>query len=278
MLNQVLQRAVGKFLRVVLQIGLCTLTPRTNRVSVVLVRQAGWGEFKEMRASLLQWAMSSAHHSLRPGIRRSTHVLSNHQETDSIRPLSVLLRVCLRTVGNALHNPRHRNRPPVQHPFLHRLLTHVIAQHPCIARQAGNGNADMVINLDKLLLVGRELSRRALEGQQDGVRFGAQADSCRALLDGFLGVFNLVQATLRRLERVEKQRSVSPGIQKCTEEAGRLTKVVLSPSYVLRNCQSGGSEQGKSALSPTESLEASCAAAHHFEWFYCLLPLELKGR
>lgn len=72
----------------------------------------------------------------------------------------------------------------------------MIAQHSGVARQPRDRDTDMIIDLDQLLLVRRELAGRAFERQEDRMRLGSQSDSCGTLLDGFLGVFHLMQATL----------------------------------------------------------------------------------
>lgn len=126
----------------------------------------------------------------------------------------------VRTVGNGLHNTRSGDGAAVQHAALHRLLAHRIAvasvkdtsyhlhtalghlyspQNTRIRRQARDGNTDVIVNADKLLLVRGELARRALEREQHGVRLGAQTDGCGTLLDGLERVLDLVQLALRRL-------------------------------------------------------------------------------
>ena len=75
----------------------------------------------------------------------------------------------------------------------------VLPQDTRIRRQARNGNTDVVVNTDQLLLVRGELARRALEREQHGVRLGTDADRRRALLDCLEGVLDLVQLALRRL-------------------------------------------------------------------------------
>lgn len=57
----------------------------------------------------------------------------------------------------------------------------------------------MVVNVDQLLLVRRELASRALEGEEDGMGTGAQSDSRTSLLDGLERVLDLMQLALRRL-------------------------------------------------------------------------------
>jgi hypothetical protein len=126
-----------------------------------------------------------------------------------------------RTVGNGLDDTRGRDRATVEHAALHGLLAHRVAatlararvllcllstfpqsgdcdspQHTRIRRQARNGNTNVVVNTDQLLLVRRELAGRTLEREQHGVGLGAQTDGGRTLLDGLEGVLDLVELAL----------------------------------------------------------------------------------
>jgi hypothetical protein len=72
-------------------------------------------------------------------------------------------------------------------------------QHTRVAGQSRNGDADMVVNVDQLLLVRRELAGAALEGEEHGVGRGTEPDGRTALLDGLERVLDLVQLALGRL-------------------------------------------------------------------------------
>lgn len=74
-----------------------------------------------------------------------------------------------------------------------------LPQDTGIAGEAGDRNTDVVVNADELLLVRGELAGGTLEREEHGVRLGAQADGCRALLDGLEGVLDLVELALGRL-------------------------------------------------------------------------------
>lgn len=63
----------------------------------------------------------------------------------------------------------------------------------------------MVVNVDQLLLVRRELAGRALEREEDGVGRRAQSNSRGALLDSLERVLDLVQLALRRLSLARAQ-------------------------------------------------------------------------
>lgn len=81
-----------------------------------------------------------------------------------------------------------------------------------IRGETGDGDAEVVVDADELLLVARELARRALragasvraiarwgvqeggthlEAEEDGVGVGAESDAGRALLYGLEGVLDL---------------------------------------------------------------------------------------
>lgn len=75
-------------------------------------------------------------------------------------------------------------------------------QNTGIRRKTRNGNTDVVVNTDQLLLVRGEFAGGALERQEDRMRLGADTDRGRALLDGLEGVLDLVELALRRLRWV----------------------------------------------------------------------------
>jgi hypothetical protein len=54
------------------------------------------------------------------------------------------------------------------------------------------------VNGEELLLMSGELRRGTLQGYEYGVLLGAEADDGASLLYGFEGIFDLVEAALRR--------------------------------------------------------------------------------
>merc|ERR1740128_970146 len=78
---------------------------------------------------------------------------------------------------------------------------HTLSPHPpgdgaSISGEAGDGDSHMVINREDLLLVGGEVARGSLEGDQHGVSVGLQGHGGGTLLYGLHGVFNLMQTPL----------------------------------------------------------------------------------
>jgi len=111
----------------------------------------------------------ASHHCRSPsGSKKScTHITTNDQESNTIRPPSVLLRVVLRSVRNTLNGTPDRDRSTVQHLGLHCLLPHKVAngqlvilprasslpKNTSIRSKTSNGDTDVVIDTDELLLI-----------------------------------------------------------------------------------------------------------------------------
>lgn len=60
-----------------------------------------------------------------------------------------------------------------------------------VCGEAGDGDADMVVCSEDLALVGSEVGGSLVDGGEDGVRGGAEANGGGALLDGLHGVLHL---------------------------------------------------------------------------------------
>jgi hypothetical protein len=68
----------------------------------------------------------------------------------------------------------------------------------------------VVVDLEYLLLVGRQLGHGSLERADDGVGVGSEGDARRALLDGFHGVFDLSRME-RRIVRMAAAEAARAG-------------------------------------------------------------------
>ena len=64
--------------------------------------------------------------------------------------------------------------------------------------EAGNGDTNMVVDLEDLLLVRGELRRGAFECCEDGMGLGAKAHTRASLLHCLTGVLNLVDPPLQK--------------------------------------------------------------------------------
>ena len=82
----------------------------------------------------------------------------------------------------------------VRVPVVDALCPHVLREHARVGNKAGDGDADMIVNLEDLLLVGRELAARALQRRHDRVFIRSKPDRCAALLYCLESVLNLVDA------------------------------------------------------------------------------------
>ena len=60
-----------------------------------------------------------------------------------------------------------------------------------IRSQASDGDSNMIINGEDLLLMAGQLTGSSLQSNQHCVGVGLKADSCGTLLDSFHGILNL---------------------------------------------------------------------------------------
>ena len=82
----------------------------------------------------------------------------------------------------------------VRVPVVDALCPHVLREHARVGNKAGDGDTNMIVNLEDLLLVGRELAARALQRRHDRVFIRSKPDRCAALLHCLESVLNLVDA------------------------------------------------------------------------------------
>jgi len=74
------------------------------------------------------------------------------------------------------------------------LRSHVPRQHTTVGSETGHGDPDVIVNLEQLLLVSRELGGSLVHRGQHHMRPGSQPYGRTALLDSLHGVFHLMQA------------------------------------------------------------------------------------
>jgi len=118
---------------VVFQISFGTLTSCSDRMRVVLIEDTSRREFEKMRPSLLleqqrRHEMSGSASHVKQSSVSNTYVFSDDQEPNSVWTFSIVLRVGLSTVRDALYDPSDWNRSSVKHSRLHRLLPHEVAE------------------------------------------------------------------------------------------------------------------------------------------------------
>jgi hypothetical protein len=77
-------------------------------------------------------------------------------------------------------------------------VTQVLAEHSGISSEAGDGHADVVLDLKDLILVAGQLGWQFLETAKDDKVVGAQSEADGALLDRLHGVLDLEELALRR--------------------------------------------------------------------------------
>ena len=74
---------------------------------------------------------------------------------------------------------------------VHALGPHPLGDGASVRGEASDGDADMVVNGEDLLLVGREVAGGSLEGHQHRVRVGLQGHRGGPLLHRLHGIFHL---------------------------------------------------------------------------------------
>ena len=131
-----LEVGVVEFVEMALEVCLGTLIARTETHGIVLEAVARRVEFVQMRARVVH---------------------ADHEEAHAVRPLAVLHRVELCAVSERSHEPRDGQGARVHQPRRERELAHVVAEHTRIAGEPGEAHAEVVINLEHLALVRREL-------------------------------------------------------------------------------------------------------------------------
>eukprot|EP00754_Rhynchopus_humris_P038009 Rhum_TRINITY_DN20710_c0_g1::Rhum_TRINITY_DN20710_c0_g1_i1::g.171904::m.171904 len=122
-------------------------------------------------------------------------VVSCHQAADAVRAAARAHGVALVPVSDGVHQTRHRDHSAEHVPVVHALGAHVVRKLPRVAGNSRNGHARLVVELEHLFLVRRQLLlRRPLQGNKDNVRVAPRADGRAALLHSLHGVLDLIEA------------------------------------------------------------------------------------
>jgi len=109
-----------------------------------------------------------------------------------------MLSVDLSFVGDRVNDSVDRNRAVVEEAGGHGLLAHKVGEDSSIGGEAGEGNTEMCVDADDLLLIGTEFFCVSLESYQDGMCLADETYGSGSLLDGFEGILDLEDTTLRR--------------------------------------------------------------------------------
>ena len=155
---------------------------------------------------------------------------ARNQESDTVGPTPVVLSVDLSFVSDRVNDSVDRDGAVVEEAGGHGLLAHKVGEDSSIGGEAGEGNTEMCVDTDDLLLIGAELfrvslddminSRRCvlavppyLESYQDGMCLADETYGSGSLLYGFQGILDLEDTTLRRaMDLVSKQ---SRDVRRC---------------------------------------------------------------
>jgi hypothetical protein len=81
---------------------------------------------------------------------------TRNQESDTVGSASVMLSVDLSFVGDRVDDSVDRNGAVVEEAGGHGLLAHKVGEDASIGGEAGEGNTEMCVDADDLLLVGTE--------------------------------------------------------------------------------------------------------------------------
>ncbi|VEU38378.1 unnamed protein product [Pseudo-nitzschia multistriata] len=184
--DEVVQGGLREGLVVLLEVGPGRLAPGPHRRGVEFVHVS-------RRAGLVEVG------------RLELRVHAGHQQADPKGPPDVRLGRPLVLVGQVAHDHGGRDGGPVDVLVVEALVPHVLGQGPGVRRQPRDSHADVVVDLEELLLVARQLAHRPLEGPQDDVGAALDAHAGRSLLDGFHGVFDLRRGAVE--ERAKRNRA-----------------------------------------------------------------------
>lgn len=88
---------------------------------------------------------------------RTLCIDTGNEQADTVRPLSVLLCVCLCAVCDARNDLGQRNGAVVGEAGGERLLLHEVGEDAGIGGETGKGDTEVRVDGNDLLLVGREL-------------------------------------------------------------------------------------------------------------------------
>lgn len=103
-------------------------------------------------------------------------------------------------VGEADDEARDGEGGLVDEGVVDAFVAEIAGEHASVSGETSDGDTDVVVDLEDLALVGREVRGGLVDGGENDVGGGAEADGGSPLLDGLHGVFYLEQ-TPRRAPR-----------------------------------------------------------------------------
>ena len=95
---------------------------------------------------------------------RAGFVDAGDEETNAVGALAVVLRVHLRFIGDGVDDAGDGDWTVVEEARGHGLLPHEVGEDTSVGGETGEGDAEVTVDADDLLLVGSELFGVALGG------------------------------------------------------------------------------------------------------------------
>ena len=126
---------------------------------------------------------------------------TSYQETNTIRTTAITLGVDLGLVGDLPDEPANGERAVVDKGVVEALSPHVLAEDSGVGGEARDGNAHVGVDLEDLLLEGRQLGGVPLDDCHHRVRLALQPHTAAPLLHRLHRVLYLEQPPLRRPRR-----------------------------------------------------------------------------
>ena len=120
-----------------------------------------------------------------------------NEEADAVRAAHVHLRAALVLVRDVGQQARRLERRAVDVLVVEALRAHVLGERARVGVEPRDRDADVVVDLEQLLLVSRQVVRRTLERGEHNVLRADDAKARRALLHGLHRVLDLEQPPLR---------------------------------------------------------------------------------
>lgn len=128
---------------------------------------------------------------------RSRVVVAGDEKSNTVWSSIVALRAHLKLQAKQVNESTDWIVAIVRVLMIDALLTHVTAQNTSVSGDASHWDADMIVHLQDLLLMRWQLGCCTFECDQHGIVGRLESNSCWAKLDGFHGVLDLMDASLR---------------------------------------------------------------------------------
>mmetsp|Transcript_35856 Transcript_35856/g.85484 ORF Transcript_35856/g.85484 Transcript_35856/m.85484 type:complete len:313 (-) Transcript_35856:36-974(-) len=203
--DQVVLARLGEFVQVLLEVRPSALRPGTDGRGVALVDVSRGAGLVNVRPAL---------------------VVARQEQAHAVRPADVGLRGPLVPVGQVGGDPPRGHGRAVDVLVVEALVPHPLRERAGVRREPGDAYPEVVVDLEYLLLVGRELGHGPLERADHRVRVGPEGYARRSLLYRLHRVFDLEQPPFGRPHR-------HVGVVHIPEHLGGALGLIPSPCLPL---------------------------------------------